>query len=437
MTRRDIITMSVRELNRLEAIHKALDKRITQKKAASILELSERQIRRIMKRVRREGDKGIIHRSRGRSSNRKIPIKRKNKIISLYKDKYKGFGPTFTTEKLLERDKIRISKETLRKWLIEKGLWRRDRKSGKHRQRRPRKECYGEMIILDGSHHDWLEGRGPELVLMGYIDDATNMLFARFYDYEGTIPAMDSFKRYIDKYGIPQRIYTDKHTTYKSTKEPTIEDELANREPQSQFERALAELGVNVIHANSPEAKGRIERVFKTLQDRLIKEMRLRGISSKDEANWYLPYYLRRHNNRFTVEAKSDVDVHCEIPDSIDLDTILCKREKRSLRKDNTIRYNNKFYQITEIPSGLRPKYVWVEHRINGKMLLMYKGYYLKYKEIDVRLLKKKKKKKKRKKKKRNQKRKKYIPPADHPWRKLNRRDIAENNRYNQLMEKK
>jgi hypothetical protein len=370
-------------------------------------------------------------------SKRKIPIKRKNKIISLYKEKYRGCGPTFATEKLLEYDRIKVSRETLRKWLLEKNLWSRHRKSGNHLNWRPRKECYGEMVILDGSHHDWLEGRGPKLVLMGYIDDATNKLFARLYDYEGTIPAMDSFKRYIERYGIPQSIYADKHTTYKSTKKPTIEDELANREPRSQFERALAELGVNVIHANSPQAKGRIERVFRTLQDRLVNEMRLRGISSKDEANRYLPYYLRRHNNRFTVEAKSDVDVHCEIPDSKDLDVILCKREKRSLRKDNTIRYNNKFYQITEIPSGLRPKYVWVEHRINGKMLLMYKGYYLKYKEINVRLLRKKKKKRKRKEKKRNQKRKKYIPPADHLWRKLNRRDIAENNRYNRLMEEK
>ena len=176
----------------------------------------------------------------------------KDRVISLYKDKYNGFGPTFATEKLLERDKIQVSRETLRQWLKEKGLWDRHRKSRGHQKNRPRKECYGDMVILNGSHHDWFEGRGPKLVLMAYIDDATSKLYGRFYDYEGTIPAMDSFKRYIKRYGLPQSIYTDRHTTYKSPKKPTIEDELANREPQSQFERALEELRVDFIHANSP-----------------------------------------------------------------------------------------------------------------------------------------------------------------------------------------
>ncbi len=428
MQRKDIIKMSKKELKRLKVIQEALDKYITQRLASSILNLSERHIRRMVRRVRQEGDKGIIHRSRGRPSKRRILKSMKNRVISLYKKQYKGFGPTFATEKLLERDKIKVSRETLRTWLMEENLWERHRKSSNHRQNRPRKECYGDMVILDGSHHDWFEGRGPKLVLMAYIDDATSKIFTRFYDYEGTIPAMDSFKRYIKRYGLPQRIYTDRHTTYKSPKEPTIEDELANREPQSQFERALEELGVDFIHANSPEAKGRVERVFGTLQDRLIKEMRLRKISTKAEANNYLRYYLPGHNKRFTVKPFNASNVHRRIPDNIDLDAILCIREKRTIRKDWTIRDNNKFYQIMKVPSGLSPKYVWVERLINGKMLLMYKGFYLSFKEIEVRLPKKKAVSKR----KRVALKKKYIPPKDHPWRKLNRLVIAENNRYSQ-----
>lgn len=429
MQEEEKITMSIKELKRLEAIQRTIEGRTKQRETADMLNLSVRQIKRLVKRVRHEGERGIVHRLRGRPSRRRIPNNIKNRVILLYREKYNDFGPTFTTEKLLERDKIKVSRETLRKWLKEENLWERHRKSSNHRQNRPRKECYGDMVILDGSHHDWLEGRGPKLVLMAYIDDATSKIFLRFYDYEGTIPAMDSFKRYIKWNGLPQRIYTDRHTTYKSPKKPTIEDELANREPQSQFERALDELGVNFIHANSPEAKGRVERVFKTLQDRLIKEMQLRKISTKAEANNYLRYYLPGHNKRFTVKPFNASNVHRMIPDNIDLDTILCIREKRTIRKDWTIRQNNRFYQITKVPSGLRPKYVWVEKRINGKMFMMYKGFYLSFKEIEVRLPKKKAVSKR----KRVVLKKKYIPPKDHPWRKLNRLVIAENNRYSQM----
>jgi hypothetical protein len=177
----------------------------------------------------------------------------------------------------------------------------------------------------------------------------------------------------------------------------------------------MEELGVEMIHANSPEAKGRIERVFRTLQDRLVKELRLRNISTKAEANRYLQRYLPAHNRRFTVQPKSTADVHREIPEGMDLNTILCIRERRALRKDLTIRYYNKFYQIQKIPSGLRPTYVWVEERMNGKMFVMYKGRYFSFKEIEVRLPKKKAVSKR----KRVALKKKYIPPKDHPWRKL------------------
>jgi transposase len=435
MHRRDIIEMSLRDLKRLKVIQQTIDRYIPQRVAASMLQVSERQVRRMVRRVRQEGDSGIVHRSRGRSSNHRLSQRIKTGVILLYKDNYKGFGPTFAAEKLFEKYKIRVSEETLRQWLMEEGLWKRQRKGRKHRKCRPRKECCGQMVILDGSHHDWLEGRGPELVLMAYIDDATNRLCARFYNYEGIMPAMDSFKRYVKRYGLPQCLYTDKHTTYKSTKKPTVEDELANRAPQSHFQRAMEELRVEMIHANSPEAKGRIERVFRTLQDRLVKELRLRDIKTRAEANRYLQHYLPAHNRRFTVEPKSAADVHRVIPEGMDLDAILCIREHRALRKDLTIRYNNKFYQIQKIPPGLRPKYVWVEERMNGKMFVMYKGFYFSFKEIEVRLPKKKAVN-------RYQKvmvKKKYILPEDHPWKrfKLPSAVLKERKRNQQQMKKR
>lgn len=292
MAGKDIIMLSQRELKRLHIIHKVLDEKLSQVEAGRILLLSDRQIRRTVKSVREEGDKGIRHGLRGKASSRRLPKKVKEKVIRLYRERYKGFGPTLASEKLLEIEGIKMSDETLRNWLIESGDWERVRKVREHRQWRERKHCIGEMVQMDGSHHDWFEGRGDECVLMGYIDDATGNVFAMFYEYEGTIPAMDSFKRYIEKYGIPASLYLDRHTTYKSTAKPTIEDELNNREPASEFGRALKELVVEMIYAYSPQAKGRIERLFNTFQDRVIKEMRLKGIASIEDGNKFLEEYL-------------------------------------------------------------------------------------------------------------------------------------------------
>lgn len=292
----------MRELKRLKVVQEAIDGHITQNEAALMLGLSERQVRRVVRAVREEGDRGVIHKSRGLPSNRRMPDHVKEKALLLYQGKYPDFGPTLASEKLLEADGLRVSDETLRIWLIENGLWKKKRKRSVHRQWRPRKECFGEMVQMDGSHHDWLEGRGPQLVLMGYIDDATNTTFARFHEYEGTLPAMDSFKRYVRKYGLPLSVYLDRHTTYKSPRKLTPEEELEGiAEPMSEFERALKELGVEVIHAHSPQAKGRIERLFGVLQDRLIKEMRLRGVKTKDEANEFLEEYLPGYNQRFNL----------------------------------------------------------------------------------------------------------------------------------------
>ena len=410
MAGKDIIMMSERELKRSHIIHKVLDKELKQIRAAEILSLSDRQMRRIVKRVRKEGNTGVIHKSRGRVSNRAIPKRIKDKVIKLYRKKYGDFGPTLATEKLFETHKIKISDDTLRNWLIEDGAWQIRRKHRKHRQWRERKHYFGEMLQIDGSHHDWLEGRCPECVLMGYIDDATNNVFARFYEYEGTIPAMDSFKGYANRYGLPISAYIDKHSTYKSTAKPSIEDELNNTEPLSQVGRALKELGVDVIHANSPQAKGRVERLFETLQDRLVKEMRLRKIKTIEEANKFLEYYLPIFNKRFRVKVIEEGDLHREIPEGIDLDKILCIKTKRGLRNDWTVSHNKKLYQVID---HVRTKSVIVEERIDGSMLITHKDANLKYREITQRPVREEKaeelciiKSKKN-----------YKPPEDHPWR--------------------
>jgi transposase len=411
MAGKDIIIMRQKELKRLHVVHKVMEGELTQVEAAEIVSLSERQIGRIVKRIREEGDNGIQHRSRGKESHRRLPKKLKDRVIGLYVQKYKGFGPTFTAEKLSEIDDIALSKETVRKWLLEAGQWQKDRKPRTHRQWRERKWHSGQMVQMDGSHHDWFEGRRPKCVLMGYIDDATSRIFCRFYEYEGTIPAMDSFKRYIRAHGLPMSVYFDKHTTYKSTAEPSIEDEINGTEPLSEFGRAVRELGVDLIHAHSPQAKGRVERMFNTLQDRLVKEMTLRGITTIEEANTYLKSYLSSHNKRFAVKPKEQNDLHRGVPKGFNLDTVLCIRTERTLRNDSTIAHNGKLYQIQETVTS---KKVLVQERVNGTMLITQNNARLKFKEITTRP------QKQQQPARMHRKRKVHIPSADHPWRKWN-----------------
>jgi transposase len=420
----DIITMSQKELRRLNVIHKVIDNVITQVKAAELLNLSTKQVRRIEGRVTEEGDEGIIHKSRGRSSPRAFPDKRKRKALALCETKYEGFGPTLASEKLFEIDKIKISRETLRGWFKEKGIIYTARKKRPHRNWRERKHLYGEMEQVDGSHHDWFEGRGPECVLMGYIDDANSRVYAEFHDYEGTLPFMASFKNYVKKYGLPQNVYIDRHPTYKSTKESTIEDELHNREPMSQVQRALHELEVDITFAHSAPAKGRIERLFRTFQDRLVKEMRLRGIKSVKEANKFLKYYLPIYNKRFMVEPIEQGDLHTPLPKDIDLDRILCKKTKRGLNKDSTVAHDKKLYHV---PDKVYAKKVMVEERTDGKLYIMHCDNALKYKEITSRPARKEIKKPYVFKLKRV-----HIPPKDHPWRKFKINSYPQSYTYSQ-----
>ena len=266
---------------------------------------------------------------------------------------------------------------------------------------------------MDGSKHDWFEGRGPECVLMAYIDDTTNQVYGRFYTYEGTLPAMDSFKRYIKKYGIPMSIYFDRHTTYKSPSEPTIEDEINGTEPLSEFGRALRELGVERIHAYSPQAKGRIERQFRTLQDRLIKEMRLRGISTIEEANTFLEEsYWANYNKKFMVKAQHKGNLHRAIPRGLITDRILCIRTEHTVRNDNTIAHDKKLYQLQEaFPKNAK---VRVEERVDGTMLIIYQDRRIKYSQIQARPERMHQDKRKPRRKV------SHSLSADHPWRASN-----------------
>jgi len=410
MAEKDTVTMSQKELRRLHFVRSALGKVITQAEAAEGIGISERQIRRIAKRVREEGERGLIHRSRGQLSNRAIPVQVKSKVLDLYQKKYPDFGPTLASEKLFEIDKIKLNDETLRLWLIGSKIAYKQRKKRPHRERRERRARLGELVQTDGSHHDWFEGRGPRCVLMGYIDDATGRPWGRFEPYEGTLPAMRSLKGYIKRYGIPAALYLDKHMTYRSPNQQTIEDELAGRKAMSQFQRAAEELGIHVIHANSPQAKGRVERLFRTFQDRLIKEMRLADVCTLEEGNRFLGHYLPLYYKRFGVIASENGDMHRPMPEGLDWDRILCIKTERVLRNDFTVMHEGKFYQVLD---NIRAKKVTVEERMDGAVVLRYGELKVRWKPILIRTRQK------------NPKlwscilsaRKARIPAKNHPWK--------------------
>ncbi len=411
MAEEDRIFMSAREIKRLHVIGKYHEGLIGQAEGAEILRLSVRQFRRLQERALTEGATGVVHKHRGKSSNRAIAGETRHMALEAYKRKYYDFGPTLAVEKLYEYESIEVSKETFRKWLIEAGFWQKPKKRPSHRQLRQRKSCIGLMVQIDGSEHAWFEDRRGKCVLMAYIDDASNRVYGRFYEYEGTIPAMDSFMRYARKNGLPCSLYLDRHTTYKSTgKQDDIYDETGNPvDALSQFARAMKELEVEVIYAYSPQAKGRVERLFGTLQDRLVKELRLKGISSIEEANLYLPEYFRRHNEQFSVMAEETRDMHRLAPKAIELREVLCIRTERTVRNDNTISHDGNLYQIH---AALSSKKVSVEQRIDGRMLIKHNCSAIKFSQITVRP------EKIQKPARQYHRRKETVMPVDHPYRK-------------------
>ena len=409
MAGEDIIRMSIEESSRLHIIRQALERSITQKKAAQLLALSERQVRRIVLRIRQEGDGGICHRSRGRASNRRVNERVKKRILGHCRGQYREHGPTLVHEKLREEHHLQIGVETLRQWFIKAGISYQKRRDRPHRHWRERKSHVGEMVQMDGSHHAWLEDRGPWCVLMGYIDDATNESFFRFYGYEGTMPAMDSFKRYIRRYGVPQSLYVDKHAAYKSKARETVADDLLGSKPRSDFEKSLEMLGVTVIHAHSPQAKGRIERLFRTLQDRLVKELRSRDITTIEQANEFLTEYVPEFNRRFRRKPAQEGNLHRPAPASRELDEILSVKTERTLRKDFTVIHNKKLYQVHD---PVRARKIVVQERIDGSLYFLYQGRRLRYTEITTRPAREAKPPRII-----HRARWSWTPPITHPWK--------------------
>lgn len=379
---KDILMMSRKEVQRYQIIRKILERVMNQQEGAEYLRLSDRQVRRIVRRVREEGESGVIHKLRGKAGCRRIKAKIRERILGIYRRQYADFGPLLASEKMQERDGVKVNDETLRLWLIQEGLRQVTRyRKPKERSWRARKEHLGEMVQMDGSQHDWLEGRGPRLVLMGYIDDATSRFYGKFYEYEGTMPALGSLKGYINRYGIPKTIYLDKHSTYKYNRPQKYKDwPFRDKEELTQFGRACGQLGIELIYANSPQAKGRVERVFGTHQDRLVKELRLAGAKTCEEANRVLKDYAPRFNQKFEVPAKERGDLHRPVDERIDVDEILSVQSEHVLRNDRTVMHQKRWYQVL---TKTRAQRVKVCEYLNGRMAIKYNRTSLAYKLIE------------------------------------------------------
>lgn len=413
MKREDLITLSREEHDRLQIIRKVIKGQMRQVEAADLLNISDRQIRNLVIKVKEKGAGGMAHANRGRESPKKMAKAEEERIAGIIREKYWDFGPTFAAEKLWERDKIKISDEKLRQIMIGAGIWRVRRRRGDVHQWRERKLFRGEMVQMDGSHHDWLEDRGPKLVLMGYIDDATNTVFGRFYDYEGVQPAMDSLERYIGLYGLPRALYLDKLSTYKTTRQADLDELLRGEEAQTQFERAAKELGIQIIHADSPQAKGRIEREFGTLQDRLVKDLRLAGIGTKEEANRFLDSYWPQHNLRFSRPARRTEDLHRPLPKGLDLEDIFCLKGSRTINNGYLVRWKGRRLWISNPSIAMRRRQTQVLEQFDGRLVLRFNGRDLDYREVqEVPAKPSTKPKRDLKKKPANP-----VPPPNHPWR--------------------
>ncbi len=416
------LTMSNKDIDRLKVLHSVMNHKLTWEQAANQLALSERHIGRMIACVKVEGNKGIIHKLCGKPSNNRIDQQIIDTAINLVKTKYPDFGPSFANEKLFELHEIDISTSTLRKAMITTDIWHSRKQKAKHRQWRQRRPCIGELIQLDGSDHDWFEGRGPRCVLVPFIDDATSrILYAEFVTVENTFNLMSTTKKYLLKNGRPVSIYVDKDGIYKINRQPTIEEQLKDEQPLTQFHRAMSELGIELIFANSPQAKGRVERSFNTHQDRLVKELRLAGISDIKSANKFLlEIYIPKHNARFAVAPANNLNAHKPILKSHNLDEILSVQAERTLANDFTIRYNNQYLQLLKDQKiRIKPKnIILIQEWLDGSLHLKCKGFSLNFKTLPARPYVPFLKARPSTSKTSKTASKPYIPPKSHPWKK-------------------
>jgi transposase len=344
------LLMSKKERRRFEVLSRVKSGEWTLAMAARSLGLSYRQTKRIWARYVAGGDAGLVHASRGRTSSRRISDELRERALSAMREKYSDFGATLISEYLAKEEKIVASVSTVRRWQRSAGLsMGRHRRSPKHRTRRARKQHFGELVQLDGSRHDWFEGRRGWACLMVMIDDATGQVVARFHEVESLTASMDVFRTWVEKHGLPAKVYPDRHSIYRADREPTIEETLAGKQPRTQFGRALDELGVQLSLAGSPQAKGRVERMNGTLQDRLVKELRLRGIDTLEAANELLESgWMDDLSDRFGVEPKNEKDLHRPAPSTKDLDRVLARWETRQVGRDAVVRWSNRWFQLEQ-----------------------------------------------------------------------------------------
>ena len=419
--------MSQEELRRVEVLARVRSGDLRVVDASGLLRVSYRQTKRLWKRYREEGPAGLKHRSAGRASNRGYGQEFRAQVLRLVRRKYGGapggrFGPTLAAEHLASEDGINMHAETLRRWMLQEGLWSRERKGRKHRQRRERKEHFGELVQMDGSFHAWLEERGPEGCLIDMADDATNTTWAELGEQETIWAVADALRAWIERYGVPLALYVDWKNLYKRAATP--KERLRGEEPITQFGRMCAKLGIELIAASSPQAKGRIERMHGTHQDRLVKKLRRKGIASHQAANVYLQKeYLPEHNQRFARRPARPEDYHRRAPRAAELDRIFRLEQERVVGGDGVVRWANRYFQLNRrsgVPAA-ESKVLVCEGRHGNLLSIEYRGQALGWKEIAapakravansadrcVRVA---------------QVKRKWVPSDNHPWREAARR---------------
>jgi transposase len=410
----ELLTMSNQEITRLEIMHRLKEKRLTQKEAAQMLDVSIRQIKRLYRGFKEQGAKGLVSLRRGKPSNNCLDRGVIQQAVDLIREKYWDFGPTLAHEKLTEVHHLELSRESVRRIMVEGGLWQPKRaKAPQVHQMRERRDCLGELVQIDGSDHAWFEDRGARCTLLVFIDDATGQLGELwFVPHESFFGYGEAARHYFEHYGKPVAFYSDKHSIFRVNMEQTT----GLGSGLTQFGRAMQELDIQILCANSPQAKGRVERANQTLQDRLVKELRLRGISDMASANTFLPEFRKDFNHRFAVQPCSNHDAHRPLLKTDNLDLILCHQKNGILTKNLTAQSNKVLYQIqSDRPDyALRHAQVTICENIQGKVTILYKNEPLDYtifhkpqrqaEVVDTKTL--------------NHKiRNPYSPPTDHPWR--------------------
>jgi hypothetical protein len=373
--------MSGRELQRIEVLSEVLARRRTEISAAAILGLSTRQTRRLLRAYRDGGGGALIHKARGRTSNNRLIPGVGEYVIELVRSRYADFGPSLAAEVLFEKDGVKVSRETLRRWMVEDGLWLSRKQRRSFHQPRLRREAYGELIQIDGSEHRWFEDRGAPCSLLVFIDDATGKLMQlRFVPSESTSSYFDCLRGYLDAHGCPVAFYSDKHSVFR------INRDAQGGQGMTQFGRALAELNIEIICANSSQAKGRVERVNRTLQDRLVKELRLDDVCDMGAGNIFLPEFLERFNEKFSVRAARPDNLHRRLTVSPDrLSDILCHREQRHVGQQLTLAYDRKqlILDRSALSEDLGGQYVDLYDFADGRLEVRWKGQVLPYRVFD------------------------------------------------------